>query len=202
MLPPPDEADPRVSGRDLEDFFGVSAETVSVLTKKGVIVRLARGSYALRASTRAYVAHLREQAAGRAASDDEDGPPDLARERALLARAQREGQVMKNAILRGELLPIDDVEAVIGGVLDAVRARLLSLPSRLAADAVGLKSLPQAKSALSGGVHGILDELSATPVVVAAAADRARRRIGRGAAGDALDGADEGTAARNGEPVG
>ena len=109
---------------------------------------------------------------------------------------------MKNAILRGELLPIDDVEAVIGGVLDAVRARLLSLPSRLAADAVGLKSLPQAKSSLSGGVHGILDELSATPVVVAAAADRARRRIGRGAAGDALDGPDEGPAARNGEPVG
>ncbi len=201
-LPEPPGEDVAVSAAELADFFGATTQTVRDLASKGVVVRVGHGKYMLRASNRAYNPQLRQQAAGRAASDDEDGPPDLARERALLARAQREGQVMKNAILRGELLPIDDVEAVIGGVLDAVRARLLSLPSRLAADAVGLKSLPQAKSALSGGVHGILDELSATPVVVAAAADRARRRIGRGAAGDALDGADEGTAARNGEPVG
>lgn len=201
-LPEPPGEDVAVSAAELADFFGATTQTVRDLAGKGVVVRVGHGKYMLRASNRAYIAQLREQAAGRAASDDEDGPPDLARERALLARAQREGQVMKNAILRGELLPIDDVEAVIGGVLDAVRARLLSLPSRLASEAVGLKSLPQAKSALSGGVHGILDELSATPVVVAAAADRARRRIGRGAAGDALDGADEGPAARNGEPVG
>ncbi len=187
MLSPPDEADPRVRGADLADFFGVSAETVSVLTKKGVVVRLGHGSYALRASTRAYVAHLREQAAGRAASDDEDGPPDLARERALLARAQREGQVMKNAVLRGELLPVDDVEAVVGAVLDATRAKVLALPTKLAPRCVGLEGLAQARDVLTAGVTEAYDELSSTPVVVASAVDRARRRIGRGAAGDALD---------------
>lgn len=187
MLPPPDEADPRVSGRDLEDFFGVSAVTVSALTKKGVIVRLGHGSYALRASTRAYVAHLREQAAGRAASDDDNGPPDLARERALLARAQREGQVMKNAVLRGELLPVDDVEAVVGAVLDATRAKVLALPTKIAPRCVGLKHLTEARDVLAASVTEAYDELSTTPVVVASAVDRARRRIGRGAAGDALD---------------
>lgn len=202
MPSPPDEADPRVSGRDLADFFGVSAETVSALTKKGVVVRLGHGSYALRASTRAYVAHLREQAAGRAASDDEDGPPDLARERALLARAQREGQAMKNAVLRGELLPVDDVEAVVGAVLDATRAKMLALPTKLAPRCVGLVGLPEARDLLTGGVHDALDELSSTPVVVASAVDRARRRIGRRAAGDTLDEADASPAASDGEPVG
>lgn len=202
MPSPPDEVDPRVSGRDLADFFGVSAETVSTLTKKGVVVRLGHGSYALRASTRAYVAHLREQAAGRAASDDEDGPPDLARERALLARAQREGQAMKNAVLRGELLPVDDVEAVVGAVLDATRAKMLALPTKLAPRCVGLVGLPEARDLLTGGVHDALDELSSTPVVVASAVDRARRRIGRRAAGDTLDEADTSPAAPDGEPVG
>ena len=114
-LPEPPGEDVAVSAAELADFFGATTQTVRDLASKGVVVRVGHGKYMLRASNRAYISQLRQQAAGRAASDDEDGPPDLARERALLARAQREGQVMKNAILRGELLPIDDVEAVIGG---------------------------------------------------------------------------------------
>ncbi len=184
---PPDGDDPRVRGGDLADFFGVSGETISALTKKGVVVRVGYGTYALRASTRGYIAHLREQAAGRAAADDDNGPPDLARERALLARAQREGQVMRNAVLRGELLPVDDVEAVVGAVLDATRAKVQALPTKLAPRCVGLKHLTEARDVLAAGVTEAYDELSTTPVVVASAVDRARRRIGRGAAGDTLD---------------
>lgn len=199
------EVDPVVATADLVDFFGVSDQTIANLTAKGVLARIGRGRYHLRASTRAYIGHLREQAAGRAAGDESDEPdaaPDLAKERALLARAQREGQVMKNALLRGELLPVGDVEASVSAVLGSVRARLLTLPDKLSHRVVGVESFARAKEVLTGGVHEVLDEISATPVVVVAAVDRARRRIGREADGDALDGADEGSAAGVDQPMG
>lgn len=198
----PVDADPAVSGEELAAKLGISDRLVRQLAERAVIRRVAPNRYPLWASILSYTSHLREQAAGRAASDDEQGAPDLARERALLARAQREGHAMKNAVLRGELLPVDDVEAVVGAVLDATRAKLLALPTKLAPRCVGLEGLAEARDVLTGGVHDALDDLSATPVVVASAADRARRRIGRRAAGDTLDEAPEAAAAADGEPVG
>jgi hypothetical protein len=138
----------------------------------------------------------------RTGPDDEDGPPDLSRERALLARAQREGQNMKNAVLRGELLPIDDVEAVTGAALDAVRAKVLALPTRAAPECLGLAELNDAKEVLTGLVHDCLADIASCSVVVAGAVDRARRRIGRGAASDTVD-QEAGTApAADSKPVG
>lgn len=70
-----------------------------------------------------YCAHLREMAAGRAASGD----LDLATERAGLARAQREKIEMQNAVTRGELAPVSLIEEVltkasskIAGIFDAI----------------------------------------------------------------------------------
>ncbi len=188
------DADPVVSTADLVDFFGVSDTTVANLTARGVLVRVGRGRYHLRASNRAYIAHLRAQASGRAPSDEDDNP-DLARERALLARTQREGQAMKNAVLRGTLLPVEDVEEVVGAVLDATRAKMQALPSKLAPRCVGLEGLAQAREVLTAGVTEAYDELSNTPVVVAAAVDRARSHAGSGDIDDALDEAPEAPAA-------
>ncbi len=149
-----------------------------------------------------YIRHLREQAAGRAPSDDEDGAPDLVTERALLARAQRIGHTLKNAVMRSELLPIEDVEEVVRAVLDAVRAKFLSLPTKGAPLCVGLKSLNEARTVLTKLVHDALTDLASTTAVVAAAADRARHRIGSRAAGDEADAGDEAATRPDGEPVG
>lgn len=187
-----------VSGEFLADKLRIAYGSVNRLAKEGVIPVAGRGRFPLWACIGAYCERLREQAAGRAASDDEDGLPDLARERALLARAQREGQAMKNAVLRGELLPVDDVEAVVGAVLDATKAKVQALPTKLAPRCVGLKHLTEARDVLAAGVTEAYDELSTTPVVVASAVDRARKRIGRRAAGDTLDEAPEAPAPTDG----
>ncbi len=202
MLESAAQADAVVTGEFLAAKLGISYSLVCRLAKQGVIPRAGRGDYPLWACILAYCERLREQAAGRAAGDDEGGPPDLIRERALLARAQREGQDMKNAVLRGDLLPVDDVEAVFGAVLDATRAKLLALPTKLAprwAEATGLNA---ARDALTDGIHEALEELSSTPVLVVVAADRARRRSGLRAADDAPGTEDEAAAAADGEPVG
>lgn len=194
MLSDPPTEDVNVGAAELADFFGATTQTVRDLTSKGIVVRVGHGRYMLRASNRAYIAHLRAQAAGRAASDDNDGPPDLARERALLARTQREGQAMKNAVLRGKLLPVEDVEEVVGAVLDATRAKMQALPSKLAPRCVGLEGLAQARDILTAGVTEAYEELSNTPVV-AAAVDRARSHAGSGDIDDTFDEAPEAPAA-------
>lgn len=71
----------------------------------------------------AYIRHLREMAAGRAATGD----LDLATERAGLARAQRERIEMQNAVTRAEFAPAALIEEVltkagakIAGQFDAI----------------------------------------------------------------------------------
>lgn len=82
----------------------------------------------------AYIRHLREQAAGRAASGD----LDLATERARLAKEQADKVAMQNAVTRGDLAPVVMIEEVLtktaarlAGIFDAipglVRRRVPSL---------------------------------------------------------------------------
>nr|WP_299067004.1 terminase small subunit [Accumulibacter sp.] len=70
-----------------------------------------------------YIRHLREIAAGRAT----DGSLDLATERAMLARSQRERIDLANAVTRRELAPVVLIEQVlakagskVAGILDGI----------------------------------------------------------------------------------
>jgi len=74
-----------------------------------------------------YCSHLREMAAGRAT----DGSIDLPTERALLARSQREGQEIKNAVAHGTYAPIDLLSDVLSNAAQAVVDRLDQIPSDL-----------------------------------------------------------------------
>lgn len=74
-----------------------------------------------------YCHNLREVAAGRAAS----GGVDLAHERALLAREQRTGLELRNAIVRGEYAPISLLAEVLATASQAVAQRFDHLPGVL-----------------------------------------------------------------------
>jgi len=76
-----------MSERAVREFL----EKVSIDHKKNTLTQIRL----------AYIQHMREVAAGRAA----EGGLDLAAERAQLARAQRERIEMQNAVTRGDLAP-------------------------------------------------------------------------------------------------
>ena len=76
-----------------------------------------------------YIRRLREQAAGRAGS--EDGGLDLVQERAALAREQREGQAIKNAVARKEFAPVGLLADVLGMAASAVVDRFDQLEGQL-----------------------------------------------------------------------
>lgn len=77
----------------------------------------------------AYCERLRDQAAGRLG--DEVGGLDLVQERAALAREQRIGQAMKNAIARSEYAPIGALADVLGMASSAVVDRFDQLEGSL-----------------------------------------------------------------------
>ncbi|WP_240636167.1 hypothetical protein [Caldimonas tepidiphila] len=105
----------RVTQKEFADLVGISQQKVSELLADGILPREGTADQWLHA----YCTRLREQAAGRLGEVE---GVDLAYERALLAREQREGQRLKNAIARGEYAPIGLLADVLGaasaGVVD------------------------------------------------------------------------------------
>ncbi len=105
------------------DLVGVAQPTVSVMLSSGALP--ADGT--LGQMLLAYCHRLREQAAGRMG----DGELDLVQERAALAREQREGQAIKNAVARREYAPIGLLADVLGMAGSAVVDRFDQLEGAL-----------------------------------------------------------------------
>lgn len=112
---------------EVGDWLGVSERTVTELTKRGVLAKLGRRGYDLKATVRAYAEHMRRTLTGRGG---EAAAATAAAERARLTRAQAEQAELKNASLRGALLDAGAVEREWSSILGGVRARMLAVPSR------------------------------------------------------------------------
>lgn len=113
-------------------LVGVSEAKVSQLVADGVIVRGDTGQQWLHA----YCERLREVAAGR--QSEEVGGLDLVQERAALARAQREGVQIKNAVLLKEYAAVDLLAKVLATASQAVADRLDAVPAALKRTCPGL----------------------------------------------------------------
>ncbi|MDR2187097.1 MAG: hypothetical protein LBE62_03470 [Azonexus sp.] len=116
--------DKRLTQQAFGNLVGVSQSRVSVLIKRGTLPSGATGAEWLLA----YCEHLREVAARQAS---EDGGLDLVQERALLARAQREGIEIKNAVLRQTYAPIELLAKVLAAGSAVVVERMEALPARM-----------------------------------------------------------------------
>ncbi|WP_312781638.1 hypothetical protein [Acidovorax temperans] len=116
--------DQTVSQSEFAQMIGVSEARVSQLVSEGVITRgdTAAGWLV------AYCERLRDQAAGRMG---ETYGLDLVQERAALAREQREGQAIKNAVARREYAPVGLLADVLGRAGGAVVDRFDQLEGAL-----------------------------------------------------------------------
>lgn len=95
------------------ELVGIAQPTVSTLMSEGKLP----SSGSLRELLLAYCQRLRAQAAGRMG---ENTTLDLVQERAALAREQREGQAIKNAVARREYAPVGLLSDVLGMASSAV----------------------------------------------------------------------------------
>jgi phage terminase Nu1 subunit (DNA packaging protein) len=123
------------TGPDLGELFGVSVQTIAELAKKGIVIRLKKGVYDRDQSTRNYIGHLRQTAAGRGGKDKVES---LAEERTRLASEQADNMALKNAALRNEVVPLAEVKQTWSQWASEVRAAFLALPGRIQQRIVGL----------------------------------------------------------------
>ena len=90
------------------------------------------------------------------------GQIDLMRERAMLARSQRQKIDLEIGVMQRDLIPASTVEATWSGMTTAARARLLALPYRLAVDAIAADGVfARIESAAHELVREALEELHA-----------------------------------------
>lgn len=116
-----------VSAKELAELFGISDRSVRDLHDRGIVKKSARGRYLLAESVQLYTAHLRGVASGRGG---EGGVLDLTAERARLAKEQADGQALKNATQRSEMVAAIEVERGWTTVCRRVRNAMLAVPSR------------------------------------------------------------------------
>lgn len=142
----------RATQGQLGAAVGISTPAVSDLVRRGVL-DLSKG---LDKSILDYCAHLREKAAGRSGG----GEYDLTEERARLAHHQANIAALDEKIKEKHLIPVDVVVARWQDILTNVRARLLSIPTQLAATCAEAPRIVVEKKA-NELVKTALEELSA-----------------------------------------
>lgn len=106
-------------------IVGVSKQAISAMMTEGKLSATATQGEAVQA----YCQRLRDQAAGRLGSDV--GGLDLVQERAALAREQRLGIEIKNAVLRSEFAPVSLLAEVLGVASQSIVERFEQLPGLL-----------------------------------------------------------------------
>lgn len=126
-----------------------------------------------------------------------DDDLDLASERARLAKEQADGQAMKNALARGEVVPRADVVAGIQSCFANARARLLGIPVKAAPALVGEGNLAVIRDKLTGFIHEACGELASVRAISAPAGGPVD-----GGGGDGGDGAVGAASDADGERVG
>lgn len=85
---------------------------------------------------------------------------DLTAERARLAKEQADKTQMENARLRGDLIAVPDVLKAIESVFVAFRAKILSIPTKVAPLILGCHTLPEAREEIAKHLHDALNEFS------------------------------------------
>ncbi|RYF60746.1 MAG: hypothetical protein EOO27_04735 [Comamonadaceae bacterium] len=158
-------------------MLGVSEARVSQWIGEGV---LTRGDTA-HAWLLGLFERLRDQAAGRAGA--EVGGLDLVQERAALAREQREGQAIKNAVARKDYAPVGLLADVLGMASSAVVDRFEQLEGTLRK---AVPDLPdEAKTAVLQVIANARNEwIRATATLVSDSVDALLAEAELGDAGD------------------
>lgn len=145
----------KLTTAQLAILLGLTTRRINQLAEEGVMVRTAHGEFDAPASIQAYVALAANKGKGKDAEIDKE------REEARLKKEQADTQELKNAKLRNELLPVDEVSRIWSEQISSLRSGLLAVVSRVrqrislsAEDAVVLdEEIRDAMTKLADGIE-------------------------------------------------
>lgn len=150
---------PTVDVGTLSRLFNLTAVRVQQLAKDGIVTKAERGRYDLWPSIRGYIKFLQERKVNQWDSGDDAG--DWQKERARLTRAKADMAEMQAAILKGTVHEAKAVESVWTDHLLACRAKLLSMPKKLAPRVHGIEKLTSIETEIDAAITEALNELAA-----------------------------------------
>lgn len=140
---------------EMAALLGCTPRHLQQLAKDGIIPKSERGRWPLAAVT-AYCGYLQ--------LDARRGPADFQAERARLTRAQADLAEATLAQRRGELLDRGDVDAAVCAAFARVRARLLTVPSKTAAECAAEGQPAACAEIVRQAIFDALTELSETEI--------------------------------------
>ena len=108
----------------------------------------------------------------------EEGSLDLTHETARHKKAQADKTELEVSVMRGELIPAEDVAGAWAEMVSAIRAKLLTMPSAICAVLVGL-GMRDIEREIKDYLYNSLEELSGST--------GKRASVGRSASKDACD---------------
>ena len=147
-----------VNSAALEKIIGVSDRRIRQLAEENIIIRAAKGRYKLMDSITNYILTLKVQMEANNA-ESVDGEIDLEEEKAIHERVKRHISELKLQTMRGELHKSEDVERVMMDMLASVRAKLLSMPTKLAPILVSRSVIDFVRNTINREVMEALNEL-------------------------------------------
>ncbi len=147
-----------VNSSALEKIIGVSDRRIRQLAEENIIIRAAKGRYKLMDSITNYILTLKVQMEANNAKSV-DGEIDLEEEKAIHERVKRHISELKLQTMRGELHKSEDVERVMMDMLASVRAKLLSMPTKLAPILVSRSEIDFVRNTINREVMEALNEL-------------------------------------------
>ena len=166
------------SARMIAKLLLISERHVQRLAKEGVIPRAEGGGYPLVGAVQGYIKHLRAQLEGD--GDFERHRSKLYGLRAALAEIELKRQ-------QGLLVPLGAVGRAWAYLVTALRARMLSIPTKLAASLASLSDPREIRAALQQEIHEALEKLSNDDALAARASRDDSRGAGNGEAATPSD---------------
>lgn len=148
------------TAEQLADLFDLTKVRVHQLVTEGIVVKVERGVFDLMESVRGYVRFLKQRKVNQYDTVGDD-PGDWQRERARLTRAKADMAEMQAAILKGTVHEAKAVESVWTDHLLACRAKLLSMPKKLAPRIHGVVKLTSIETEIDAAITEALNELAA-----------------------------------------
>lgn len=138
----------------ISETLCISEKRVKQLTEQGVLKEEINGHYSLMDSVQNYIKYLQNQIS------DRNYTSDYNTEKAMLTKAKREKEEAELLLLKGDLHKSEDIEFVLGNMLIAFKAKLLTLPHKAVSQITEHSSKNDIIEILTNEVLATLTELS------------------------------------------
>jgi phage terminase Nu1 subunit (DNA packaging protein) len=142
-------------------LLDLTPQRVNQLAREGIIPKHERGRYELVPVVRAYIQYLRMGNLKKDLPED-----DYTTHRMRLTRAKADIMEMEKAQMEEKLIPAEDIENAWLEATQNMRAKLLSLPTKAAAEVFAAESIAEVKSLLKEQIYESLNELENVEVHV------------------------------------